>query len=363
LVIDEMEVGGTQRQIVEIARGLDRARFHLSVGYFRNRSFLVDELSAAGVPTIEIPKSRRIDFSFVRRFAAVIRNGRFDVMHCFAFSAELWGAIARRFVRASERPTLITSVRGVYEHYSRVHWRLQRWVASQATLIIANSRAGAEFARKNMRLGSGAIALVYNGVADLSNVATSGSDSPSGSATALFAGRLIESKNLPVLLRAMQRLHNSGSRIRLRIAGDGPWRDVVRHQVITLGIDSAVELLGERTDVPGLIATSDFVVLPSFHEGLSNVILEAMAVGRPVIASAVGGSIELVDRETGLLFPCDDDAALAEAMQTLTADPALRKRLGAEGHRRATERFGLESMLHTMEQHYAFCAAQRAAPQ
>jgi len=101
--------------------------------------------------------------------------------------------------------------------------------------------------------------------------------------------------------------------------------------------------------------------MPSFHEGLSNVILEAMAVGRPVIASAVGGSVELVDGETGLLFPSDDDAALAEAMQTLTAHPTLRKRLGAEGRRRAAERFGLESMLHTMEQHYAFCAARRAS--
>src|SRR5262249_26135613 len=155
--------------------------------------------------------------------------------------------------------------------------------ASQAALIIANSRAGAEFARKNMRLGTGAFAVVYNGVADLSDAAASGgTDSPSATVTALFAGRLIETKNVPVLLRAMQRWRNSGTDLRLKIAGDGPGRDAIHRQIVTLGIEPAVELLGERTDVPRLIAASDFVVLPSFHEGLSNVILEAMAVGRPV---------------------------------------------------------------------------------
>jgi glycosyltransferase involved in cell wall biosynthesis len=361
LLTDEMEVGGTQRQIAYLARALDRSRFDPAVAYFRNRSFLVEELERAGVPVTELPKRGRIDPRFVRRLVAYLREGRFDVMHCFAFTGELWGTVGRRLLAPSSRPALVTSVRNKYDWYSGLQWRLKRWASLQSCRIVANSRIGGEHAREMMSLPPGSIEVVYNGVAD-----APGADAPPARpgepVTALFVGRLVEQKNVPVLLRAMARLRDAGVPLRLRIAGDGPLREACAGQVAELGLSGLVDLMGERPDARALMASSDFVVLPSLREGLSNVILEAMSAGRPVIASAVGGSVELVEQgTTGLLFPSGDDAALARAMGELAADAALREALGAAGRRRAVERFSVDAMARSMEAIYSACAQQRGA--
>lgn len=362
LVTDEMEVGGTQRQIVHIARTLDRGRFEPSVIYFRNRSFLVDELEQSGVPVIEIPKHGRIDLDFIASLTRFLRQGGFDLMHCFSFTGELWGAIARRLLNPAHRPVLITSVRNKYEWYSPLQWRLKRWVSMESSRVIANSHAGGEYARSRMELAPGSIDVVYNGVAGKFE---SGAIPPAPLServtTALFVGRLVEHKNLPVLLRAMRRLHEAAVPIRLQIVGDGPLRDKCALQIAQSGLAGCVDLLGERADTHVVMAASDFVVLPSLREGLSNVILEAMLVGRPVIASAVGGNIELVEpMQTGLLFASDNDAELADAMKRLIDDPALRQRLGQQGRQRATQRFTVAAMVQAMQEFYLRCAAEQS---
>ena len=154
LLTDEMEVGGTQRQIVHIARHLDRERFEPSVLFFRNPSFFVGELERAGVRVIQVEKHGRLDLGFVWRLVQTLRRERYDVMQCFAFSGELWGAVARRLLPRARRPALISSVR----------WRIKRWVSGQSERVIANSRMGAEYACERMGLPAGAIRVSYNGV-------------------------------------------------------------------------------------------------------------------------------------------------------------------------------------------------------
>jgi glycosyltransferase involved in cell wall biosynthesis len=355
LLTDEMEIGGTQRQIVHIAKGLDRARFEPTVAYFRNRSFLVDELEKAGVPVTEVAKRGRFDPGFIRRLAAFVRNGNFDVMHCFAFTGELWGAVARRLVPSSRRPALITSVRNKYDWYTPLQWKLKRWAARESCRVIANSQAGSEYAREKMALAAGAIEVVYNGVAEASGRPKA--RAPGRDVRVLFVGRLVEQKNAALLLKALKRLLDEKRSIRLHLAGDGPLRAQCEALARELGIDGSVEFLGHRSDTGELMADADFVVLPSVREGLSNVILEAMMAGRAVIASAVGGNIELVEpMHTGLLFPNGDDAALAEAMRRLSDDVALREALGQKARARALERFSVASMVKAMEGHYAGCA-------
>ena len=133
-------------------------------------------------------------------------------------------------------------------------------------------------------------------------------------------------------------------------------------QIRTLGLESTVLMLGQRSDVGALMAAADFVVLPSFREGLSNVILEAMMSGKPVIASRAGGNVELVEHErTGLLFEIEDAPALADAMQALAQDPARRAFLAEGGQARANERYSVPAMVRAIENHYAEAAQQRRA--
>ena len=359
LLTDEMEVGGTQRQIVHIASQLDRSRFEPTVLFFRNPSFFVGELERAGVRVIQIEKHGRLDFGFVRRLVAALRDGRYDVVQCFAFSGELWGAVARRLLPRAQRPVLITSVRGVYEWYSGLHWRIKRWASGQSERVIANSRMGAEYACERMGLPPGAIRVTYNGVQAAAPAAGRAQflraelGVPPDGLLVLFVGRLVVHKDVPTLLRAVARLQARLPQLRLALAGDGPLQEDIAREVAALSLQPVVRLLGQRDDVTDLIAASDVMVLPSLREGLSNVILEGMMGGKPVVASRAGGNIELIEHDRGgWLFDIGDDAALAQALERLAVDAPLRARLGEGARQRAQAEFSIPSMVRAYERHY-----------
>ncbi len=357
IVTDEMEVGGSQRQIVRLLRHIDRERFQPSVLYFRNPSHLVDELEDMGVPVIKVPKRRPLDPRFVAGLARRIRRGGYDVVHCFAFTAELWGMVAHS---VNGRGGFVSSIRGRYEWYSPLQWRIKRWVSRYSDCVVSNSRAGADYALERMRLEPERVEVVYNGIeipppvpeASLAGLRASlGIDR--GEVMGLFVGRFVEHKNLPSLVRAMAVLNESGGAPVMCLAGDGELRPELEARIVSEGLESRFRLLGQRSDVERLMQAADFVVLPSFREGLSNTILEGMAAGRPVVASKVGGNVELLEHErTGLLYPSDDHVALARAMGRLVMDAELRRRLGAAARREAERRFSIPAMVQRMEAIY-----------
>jgi len=128
-----------------------------------------------------------------------------------------------------------------------------------------------------------------------------------------------------------------------------------------LALRDRVDLIGQRDDVPELIAVADAVVLPSVREGLSNVILEGMMGGKPVVASRAGGNVELVEHErSGLLFDVGDDAGLAQAFIRLANDAGLRKRLGDGARERALNHFSIPSMVRAYERTYSDVVRERA---
>ncbi len=360
LLTDEMEVGGTQRQMVAIAKHLDRHRFEPTVVFFRNPSFFVDELKQAGVNVIQIQKRGRLDFGFVWRLRQVLSQEKFDVIQCFAFSGELWGAVSRWLLPRGQRPALISSVRGVYVWYARWQWRLKTWVSGQSQRVIANSRMGAHYACQQMGLPESAIHITYNGV----HVAQPDTQAalalraelnvPLGGVLVLFVGRLVEIKDVPTLLRAVAKLHHQWPTLRVALAGDGPMRAALTQQVAELALQSVVYFLGQRADIAELICAADIMVLPSQREGLSNVILEGMMGAKPVVASRAGGTVELIEHNrTGLLFDVGDHDGLALALAQLANDAPLRCELGQSALKYAQTQFGTQAMVHAYEKHYS----------
>jgi glycosyltransferase involved in cell wall biosynthesis len=177
----------------------------------------------------------------------------------------------------------------------------------------------------------------------------------------LTIAALVRRKGLDVLLGALADLAREAGAPRLWIAGSGPEREALERRTRSLGLEGRVRFLGQREDAADLLAACDVFVLPSRREGLGVAALEAMAAGRPVVATRVGGlGHAVVPGRTGLLVPPDDTAALADAIRQLLHDPELRARLGAEGPRRVAEGFLAGQMVEAYGSLYEEVLSERA---
>lgn len=360
VVSDEMEIGGSQRQITLLLGGLDRARWQPELLFFRDRSFLIDELERLGIPIHHVPKRGRIDPGFVLRYAAFLRRGRYDVVHAFSLTAELWTVLTKPLVWRSFR--FVSSVRGLYLTESRRFWRLKRFVVRRSDAVIANARACASETARRVGVASDRFDVVPNGVFIPSALPACERDAqrtrigvPEGRAFGLFVGRLVKEKNLACLIRALGRLEPD-ARPWMAIAGNGPMHADLVAMAAAAGLQADLNFIGERRDVTDLMQTADFLVLPSSQEGMSNALLEAMAAGCPVIASAVGGNRELVaDQHSGLLFPNDDDHALGVCLRLLVTDPTLRTKLSKQAWEHAQAQHAVERMVSATAAVYERC--------
>lgn len=342
LAIDGMEVGGSQRQVQQLLKGLDRRRWAPELVYFRAPSFLVEEIRDAGVPVHYLPKHRRVDPLFLASLAQLLRRGDYALIHAFSLTAELACAIARPL--SGRRPLLIASERSFALDRTAWFWWLKRQVLRRSAAVVANSLAGARATAQRTGMPGRLFAIVANGVDVPPRIAESERRAirrelgvAGDRCMGLFVGRLVAVKNLPCLVRALQALPST-RRPRIILVGDGPERASVEALAAQLGVANDLCFLGERGDVARLLQAADFLVLTSYFEGLSNAVLEAMAAGCPAIASAVGGTPELVeDGRTGLLFRSDDALALSWAMARMT-DGRLRARLSQAASQRVAQR-------------------------
>ncbi|GAP66366.1 glycosyl transferase group 1 [Mizugakiibacter sediminis] len=356
VVTDEMEVGGSQRQICHLVEELARRRdIHVELLYFREHSFLVDALQQQGVRVTCLPKRRRIDPAFLRALRRFLAEGRFDIVHAYSLTAECWITLAASGLRP--RPRLVATVRGTFHVYRRWQWWIKRWVLSRADAVIANARAGADLAAARAGFPRERIDVIPNGVTLPAPAAREPAHvrvgaKPSQRLEALFVGRLVFEKGLPLLLDALASMPPA-RRPRLTLVGDGPLREELELQTAALGLDGDVVFLGARSDVGALMGEADFLVLPSREEGLSNVVMEAMAHALPVLVSDAGGNPELVeDGRTGLMFANGNGAELVRALERMVDDRLLRTRLGAAARARIADTFTIESMVRRTEAVY-----------
>ena len=349
IVSDEMEVGGSQRQIVYLLRGLDREQWEPTLLFFRRPSFLVDELRDAGIRCIHLPKQGRVSPRFVFQLWKLLRRERFELIHAYSLTGELWIRVLLPVLPATR---FVASVRGLCLVYPDWQWRLKRWILARVDAVISNARAGADVTAQRTGYPRERIDIVPNGI-DLPELLSAAQlasgrrvyEMPDRRGVALFVGRLVVEKNLPLLIDAMALL-DANQRPLLLIAGDGPLAEALDLQIDRLGLGNDITRLGERSDSRWLMQFVDFLVLPSREEGLSNVILEAMAAQLAVLASDVGGNPELIEHgRSGLLFGSDDAAELAANLQELANNQDLRQRLGTAARQHAQQHYSLQALV------------------
>jgi sugar transferase (PEP-CTERM/EpsH1 system associated) len=205
----------------------------------------------------------------------------------------------------------------------------------------------------------GRVRQIYNGVDTQRFRPAAAGPLPASQAPLIIGsvGRLQAVKNHQLLVASvallLQNQPHLRARLRLRIVGDGPLRDDLEAQIQQLALQDIVTITGFSDDVAAQLREMQLFVLPSRNEGISNTLLEAMAAGLPVVATAVGGNIELVaHEETGLLVAADSSADLAAALQKYCQDPGLLASHGAAGRERVEQHFSLAVMIKNYDQMY-----------
>ena len=302
-----------------------------------------DDLRARGVEVDALGGIGRKDLRPVWRLLSRLRAERPDVVH----------AHLSRSILATSWATRLTATPFIAHFHSlageRPAWqeRLEARACRRARVLVAVSRAVGREREERLGLPAGAFRVVPNGVnaAALASLPAP-APRPGRPMVAGFLGRLRErTKGLDVLLEAAVRLRNRGEpdRLRLEIAGGPPEAaERLREQVRALGLAGWVDVLGEVAGAREVLGRWDVLVLPSRQEGFGLVLLEAMAAGRPAVATRQGGIPEVVeDGKTGLLVAPDDAAGLALALDRLARDPDLVTALGSAGRRVVQARFDL----------------------
>ncbi len=348
IAITRFNPGGTERQMIELIRRLDRSRWQVHVACTAAEGAWLGRVvdSAASVTSFPVSGfARPATFAQTRAFARWCRAHRLAIVHASDLYMNIFALPAAALARV---PVRIGNRREINPGKSFAHLALQRVAYSCAHRIVANARAGADRLRRE-GVPAGRITVVPNGI-DLQMY------EPRPARTArrrvVIVANLRPEKGHEVLIDAAADVVRVVP-AHFDVVGDGLLRDALISRVAARGLSSFFTFHGHCDDVPARLKESDIFVLPSRSEAFPNAILEAMAVGLPVIASNVGGIGEVVSHErTGLLVPAGDAAALAAALRRLLTEPALANRLAAAGREEVASRYSFERMVATFESVY-----------
>jgi glycosyltransferase involved in cell wall biosynthesis len=328
LVTKGLDLGGIERIVVDLASGLAARGVDVEVAVVNSeRDRLIPPLVDAGVTVHRLGGSDLVGVGASRRLVALIRSGGFDVIHVHgplpAVVARL-GALRSAATVMTTSHTPWTSLRPT----TRTLWRATSGL-DVAAVAVSSAVAGSLPRRSRSR-----ITVIPHGI-DPARIAAaraaanrSPASSSGGAITVVAVASHRDAKNYPNLLRAIRLAIDAGAKLRLVTVGDGPALDTHVALARTLGIGDDVDFTPATADVLHRIAGADVLAVASDYEGQPIVVAEALALGVPVVATAVGRIPEMVDATVGRVVPPRDPTALGGALRELADDPDLRTRLG-----------------------------------
>lgn len=351
LMINTLETGGSERQFVTLANALDRDSFSVKVGCLKKFGGFMNEIDDLHEFS---PRGSLFGVHSWRSRLALsrlLRQERIEVAQSFDFYANLMLIPAARFAGV---PVVVGSHRQLGDLLTPMQFRAQNAMFRLCDRVVCNSRAAAECLEKS-GIRAERLAVIPNGLPDRLFAPVPPALPPETGVLriGMIARMNDRGKGHDCFLRTAKRLSARHPQLRFVLVGDGPLRPGFEEQARKLGLGDRVVFLGDRRDVPAVLASLDISVLASSSESLSNVILESMAAGLPVVAARVGGNPELVrDGETGFLVPSGDDEAFAGALQRLLENRDLRAAFGARAKSEAKSRFALRQVCGQYEELY-----------
>ena len=355
-----MSVGGTELNALRTAERLDRKRFRVTVITLRGEGPLARRYEELGIPIIRFPIYSTFGPATIRqamRLARFLRTEQVSVLHSHDQYSNFFSVLA---ARAAGVPAIIASKRWL-------HWPTRYRVTNGigfrvASRVLANSRGVAASLERDDRVSRDSIVVVPNFVDEAAfeppddETLQRWHRELNLTETDLIVGivaSLTDIKDHATLLDVVAIAAPRWPHLRLVIVGSGPLLDALRDKANALGIADRVRFAGLRPAIPSFHFLFDVSVLCSRSEGFPNSLVEAMAAGRPIAATSVGGVLDAVrDGENGLLVPPGDSGALASAIEQLLSDPARRRRMGEVGMRRARAEFHASAVIGALESLY-----------
>lgn len=352
-IIYTLSTGGLENGLVNIINRSPPGRYRHVIICITSADDFAQRITAPDVDIIQLHKREGHDFACYRRLRRLLKKLRPDIIHSrnlAALETQLCGLGLGGIKRVhGEHGRDVSDLDGSNWKYLLFRKFLRLFIDR----YIAVSKDLEQWLISQVGVGPQKVSQIYNGVDHQRFTAQTvkplallpqrwqGLD---GIVLAGTVGRLTPVKDQQLLLRAVARLREAQplacQQLRLVIVGDGPLRGDIEQLIEQLGLQEIVWLAGDRNDVPDLLSAMDIFLLPSLGEGISNTVLEAMASSLPIIATAVGGNVELVQPQVnGELIPVGDEQALAEALLHLLVNKEERNKLGTNGRKRVCRDF------------------------
>jgi glycosyltransferase involved in cell wall biosynthesis len=366
-------IGGTERQFIHIANGLDRSRFAVEIACLQREGPLLDSLHHE-LPLHTYPvKGSLYSWPSIRsRFRLIkdVRKLKFDIVHTYGWYPNVFAIPASRVASC---PAIIASIRDTGAYMTPAKIQALKFACSLADCVLANSSAG-----RNWLIEQGVkerkIEIIRNGIVVPPRVGERPQPVgvhrefgiPMGTPVCACIGRVVSGKGIDCYLRAARIVADRRPDVRFLMIGarsvEGNYQPQLELLARELNLEHRVIFTGQRHDVPEILREVDIVVHPSLTEGLSNVILEAMAAGIPVIATRVGGNPELVeDGGTGYLVSVGDAGQIANAICRLLEQPHMARAFGETARQRVIDEFAMNRMLSRTEDLYLRVLEERLA--
>ncbi len=363
-MIDRSSLGGGQAALLALAAHLDKERFEILISA-RDGGPLADEARRLGLRFLPVPFKKTFSLSMTRRIRRVLEENEIDILHTHGGIA---GLLGRRASGKSKTPVVVHTLHGIhYLHYRNkalrsLSIRLERHLSRRTDAVIFVSEADLKEGERHKLASGMKRILIKNGI-----------DVTRFQETEIFEkakkelkwrlklsppivgtiARLHRQKGIVGLIRAAGQIHRGSPEAKIVVVGGGPLERTLRIEAQKLGLEGFFIMLGERTDARELLSLFDIFALPSLWEGLPLVLLEAAAMGKPIVATDIDGVREVIrNGETGLLVPPANPERLAEAILRLLQDRNLARRLGENAKATIPPSFTLSKMIDETEQLY-----------
>ena len=348
-VISNLRAGGAERVLIELLRGL-KEDFNVSVVCIRDKGELSSILEDESIKVHLSSFKGRIDPGSLLNLASLFKKEKIQIVHTHMYRPNISGTISAFIARV---PVIISHIHNMHQWDTKRQIFMDRLSLRIRDMTITVSEGVKRKYCEIMKVREDKLRVIYNGVDpqvykmdDKPAELKSALNIPDGAPIVGIVARLVPEKDHITFLESARMVLQDCPQARFLIVGKGPEDGKIKAYVERFGLKDKVILVGYRTDIPRVLNLLDILVLSSLKEGFGMAILEAMAAGKPVVATDAGGNTEvMVDGQTGFIVPKKDSSSLALRILTLIENPRMAAVMGQKGYERVCQKFSMGKMV------------------